>query len=212
MFEHSERKAKAIMSELATKPDLFVQLLAAVYKPSEDSGVVDPLAENPEHARNIANQAYRLLRIWNVIPGTGADGSIDGARLEAWVKEARKLAHAIGRGAIADQKIGEMLSASKVDDDGIWPVVPVREVIEAIRSRDLETGVAIGKSNRRGVTTRAYGDGGDLERKEAKRYRDWSEAAALDWPRTSGILENLAKNYDHQAKAHDEDAERVDWR
>jgi uncharacterized membrane-anchored protein YhcB (DUF1043 family) len=212
MFEHSERKAKAIMSELATKPDLFVQLLAAVYKPSEDSGVVDPPAENPEHARNIANQAYRLLRIWNVIPGTGADGSIDGARLEAWVKEARKLAHAIGRGAIADQKIGEMLSASKVDDDGIWPVVPVREVIEAIRSRDLETGVAIGKSNRRGVTTRAYGDGGDLERKEAKRYRDWSEAAALDWPRTSGILENLAKNYDHQAKAHDEDAERVDWR
>jgi uncharacterized membrane-anchored protein YhcB (DUF1043 family) len=212
MFEHSERKAKAIMSELATKPDLFVQLLAAVYKPSEDSGVVDPPGENPEHARNIANQAYRLLRIWNVIPGTGADGSIDGAKLEAWIKEARKLAHAIGRGAIADQKIGEMLSASKVDADGIWPAVPVREVIDAIRSRDLETGVSIGKSNRRGVTTRAYGDGGDQERELAKRYRDWSEATALDWPRTSGILENLAKNYDHQAKAHDEDAERVDWR
>jgi hypothetical protein len=212
MFEHSQRKAKAIMAELATKPDLFVQLVAAVYKPSEDSGVVDPPVENPEQARNIANQAYRLLRIWNVIPGTAADGSIDGAKLEAWVNEARKLAHAIGRGAIADQKIGEMLSASKIDADGIWPAIPVREVIDAIRSRDLETGVSIGKSNRRGVTTRAVGDGGDQERALAKQYRDWSQATALDWPRTSGILENLAKNYDHQAKAHDEDAERLDWR
>lgn len=212
MFEHSQRKAKAIMAELATNPDLFVQMLAAVYKPSEDSGVVDPPVENEEQARNIANQAYRLLRIWDVIPGTAADGSIDGTKLEAWIKEARKLAHAKGRGPVGDQKIGEVLSASKVDGDGIWPAIPVREAIEAIRSRDLEIGMTIGKFNRRGVTTRAYGAGGDQERELAKQYRDWSEATAFDWPRTSGILENLAKDYDRQAKAHDEDAERIDWR
>ncbi|TWB93196.1 Xre family transcriptional regulator [Bradyrhizobium macuxiense] len=212
MFERSPRKAKAIMSELAINPDLFVQLITAIFRPSQDSGVVDPPVENEEQARNIASQAFRLLRLWDVIPGTAADGSIDGAKLEAWVKEARKLAHAKGRGLVADQKIGELLSASKTDADGIWPAVPVREVIEAIRSRDLETGVMIGKSNRRGVTSRAYGDGGDQERQLAKQYRDWSKATAFDWPRTSGILENLAKNYDHQAKAHDEDAERLDWR
>lgn len=212
LFEHSERKAKAIMAELASKPDLFIQLVSAVYKPSEDSGIVDPAIENEEHARNIANQAYRLLRLWDVIPGTEADGSIDGAKLEAWIKEARKLAHANGRGLIADQKIGELLSASKIDADGIWPAVPIREVIDAIRSRDLETGVTIGKFNRRGVTSRAYGAGGDQERALAKQYRDWSEATAFDWPRTSGILENLAKDYDRQAKSHDDDAERMDWR
>jgi transcriptional regulator with XRE-family HTH domain len=212
LFEHSQRKAKTIMRELASKPDLFIQLLSAVYKPSEDSGVVDPPVENEEHARNIANQAYRLLRLWDVIPGTEADGSIDGARLEAWIKDARKLAHANGRGLIADQKIGEVLSASKIDADGIWPAVPVREVIEAIRSRDLETGVTIGKFNRRGVTMRASGSGGDQERELAKQFREWSEATAFDWPRTSGILESLAKDYDRQAKAHDDDAERMDWR
>jgi hypothetical protein len=76
----------------------------------------------------------------------------------------------------------------------------------------FQTGVMIGKSNRRGVTTRVMGAGGDQERELARQYREWSQAAAFDWPRTSGILENLAKNYDHQAKAHDEDAERLDWR
>jgi hypothetical protein len=122
------------------------------------------------------------------------------------------LAHANGRGLVADQKIGELLSASKVDADGIWPAVPVREVIEAIRSRDLEAGVTIGKFNRRGVTSRAYGAGGDQERQLAEQYREWSEATALEWMRTSVILESLAKDYDRQVKAHDDDAERMDWR
>jgi transcriptional regulator with XRE-family HTH domain len=212
LFEHSERQAKVIMAELASKPDLFAQLLAAVYKPSPDSSITEAPVENEELARNVANQAYRLLRLWDVIPGTNADASIDAAKLENWVKEARKLAHSMGRSRVADEKIGELLSASKVDADGIWPAVPIRELIETTRSRDLETGVMIGKSNRRGVTTRAMGAGGDQERELAKQYRDWSQATAFDWPRTSTVLENLAKNYDHQAKAHDEDAERLDWR
>jgi hypothetical protein len=67
LFEHSQRKAKTIMKELASKPDFFIQLLSAMYKPSENSGVIDPPVENEEHARNIANQAYRLLRLWDVI-------------------------------------------------------------------------------------------------------------------------------------------------
>ena len=74
------------------------------------------------------------------------------------------------------------MSASKIDADGIWPALPIREVIEATRSRDLETGVIIGKSNRRGVTTRAMGDGGNQERELAEQYREWSQAAAFDWP------------------------------
>ena len=212
LFEHSDRQAKVIMAELASKPDLFTQLLATVYKPSEESGIVDKPPENEEMARNVANQAYRLLRLWNVIPGTNVDGSIDGAKLDAWVKEARKLAQEIGRGTIADQKIGELLSASKIDADGIWPALPIRELIESTRSRDLETGVLVGKRNRRGVTSRAMGAGGAQERDLAKQYREWAQATALEWQRTSSILENLAKSYDHEAKDHDEDAERLDWR
>ena len=46
------------------------------------------------------------------MPGSTSNNSIEGAALEKWVKEARKLAAAAGRGAIADQKIGEVLSAS----------------------------------------------------------------------------------------------------
>jgi transcriptional regulator with XRE-family HTH domain len=211
LLEHSDRPAKVIMRELAENPALFVQLICAVFKPSEDSGVVDPPAENAEHARQISNQAYSLLRQWNVIPGTGADGQIDGGKLESWVKEARRLAKAEGREVIAEQKIGEVLSASAVGDDGVWPALPIRELIEAIRSSDVESGLVIGRRNRRGVTTRRPGDGGSLERAEASQYRAWSKAAAYDWIRTSAVLENISKSYEHDARWHDDDAERRDW-
>src|SRR5205807_8323435 len=105
---HSDRPAKVIMTELASNPGLFVQLICAVYSPSDDSGVVEAPPANAEHARNIATQAYTLLRLWTVIPGTIDDGTIDGAALEAWVREVRKLAKAAGRDAIAEQKIGEV--------------------------------------------------------------------------------------------------------
>jgi hypothetical protein len=107
LLEHSDRPAKVIMNELASNPGLFVQLICAVYAPSDDRGVVDTPPENAEHARNIATQAYRLLRLWTVIPGTMAENS--------------KVA---GRDAIAEQKIGEVLSASKIDEDGAWPAAP----------------------------------------------------------------------------------------
>jgi hypothetical protein len=68
---------------LSEQPALFIEMLRAVYKASEESGVVDVEPENPEHARAFASQAYRLLEDWNRLPGTRDDGTIDGEILEA---------------------------------------------------------------------------------------------------------------------------------
>src|SRR5262249_48834805 len=159
----------------------------------------------PERAQAVASHAFDLLRLWSRVPGTMADGHIDGAALEAWVKEARKLAAAVGRAEIADQKIGEALSASPTDEDGIWPAVPVRDVIEITRSKNLETGFAIGLHNRRGVTTRRPGEGGAQERDLVERYRGFAKETALEWPRTSATLERIARSYEEDARWHDED-------
>ena len=141
------------------------------------------------------------------------DGRIDGAALEAWVKEARQLAATVGRAEIADQKIGEALSASPRDpDDNIWPARPVRDVVEITRSKHLESGLSLGLRNRRGVTTRRPSDGGEQERDLVKQYRHSSTATALEWPRTSAVLERIAQSYEEDARWHDEDAERMGWR
>ena len=211
VLEHSRRPAKVLLRALSEQPSLFIEMLSAVFKASEESGVIDPEPEDPEHARVVATQAYRLLDLWNRIPGTRDDGTIDGEALEVWIKEARTLAKAAGREDIADSRIGHMLSASPMGSDGNWPAEPVREVIDLFRSKPMIEGFCVGKSNRRGVTMRMPRDGGELERQEAAKYRTWAKAIAYDHPHTAKALDTLAEEYDREARRHDEDAERLDW-
>lgn len=115
-------------------------MLSVVFKAKEESGVVDAEPENPERARAVANQAYRLLNEWDRLPGTQDDGTIDGTALEAWIKEARSLSKTVGREEIADSRIGNMLAASPFGADGNWPAEAVRDVIDLFRSKPMIDG------------------------------------------------------------------------
>ena len=212
LLEYSGRPPTVLIKALSERPAFFIEVLRALFRPNEDSGVVEPEPADPARASAMASHAFDLLRLWDRVPGTTAEGRIDPAALEDWIKEARKLAAAAGRPEIADQKIGEALSASPTDaDDGLWPARPVRDVVEITRSKHLETGLELGLRNRRGVTTRLPSDGGAQERDLVKRYRDFAAATALEWPRTSAVLERIARGYEEDARWHDEDAERRDW-
>lgn len=212
VLEHSRRPPKALLRAISEQPALFIDLLSAVFKATEESGVADAEPENPEHARTIADQAYRLLGLWDRLPGTREDGTVDPKHLEAWIKDARALAKAVGREDIADSRIGQMLSASQVGEDGNWPSAAVRNVLDLFRSKPMIEGFIVGKSNRRGVTTRMPRDGGALERQEAEKYREWARAIAYEHPHTSKALDTLADSYEDDARRQDEDAERLDWR
>jgi hypothetical protein len=211
VLEHSRRPPKVLLRALSVQPSLFIEMLSAVFKASEESSIVDPEPADPEHARAVATQAYRLLGLWNRNPGTCDDGTIDGEALEAWIKEARTLAKEAGREDIADNRIGNMLSASPMGSDGNWPAEPVREVIDLFRSKPMIEGFQLGKYNRRGVTTRMPRDGGELERQEATKFRTWAKAIVYDHPHTAKVLDALADEYDREARQHDEGAERLDW-
>jgi transcriptional regulator with XRE-family HTH domain len=211
VLEYSRRPPKVLLSVLSEQPKLFIEMLSAVFKASAESGIEEPEPSDPEQARAAARQAYRLFELWNHIPGRRDDNTIDGEVLEAWIKEARALAKAAGRQDIADSKIGQMLSASPNGADGNWPAEPVRDALDLFRSKPMLSGFRVGKANRRGVTTRMPGDGGNLERNEAAKYRGWAKAIAFEHPYTAKALNELADDYERQAKREDEDTERHDW-
>ena len=211
LLEHSRRPAKALLRALSEQPKLFIDLLCAIFKPSKESGIVDPEPANPDQARTLAHQAYRLLSQWNRVPGKFAESAIDGKALELWIKDTRSLAEQVGRLRVADSKIGEMLSASPMGADGNWPAEPVRDVLDLFRSKDMLSGFQIGKSNRLGVTTRMPRDGGQQERILSAKYRAWAKAIRFDHSQTSSALDGLAERYDWDAKRLDDDAARIDW-
>ena len=211
VLEYSRRPAKVLLSVLSEQPSLFIMMLSVVFKASAESGIDEPDPADPVQAHAMASQAYRLLELWNHIPGRRDDNTVDSEVLKKWIMEARILAKAIGREDIADSKIGQMLSSSTTGVDGNWPAEPIREVLDLFRSKHMLEGFRVGKANRRGVTTRMPGDGGKLERDEAAAYRSWAKAIAVENPYTAKALSELADRYEWQAKRADEDAERRDW-
>lgn len=211
ILEHSRRPAKVLLSVLSEEPKFFIEMLSAVFKATAESGIEEPEPSDPEMASAVARQAFRLFELWNHIPGRREDNTIDAEALEAWIKEARTLAKAVGRLDIADSKIGQLLSASPKGGDGHWPAEPVRAALDLFRSKAMLEGFRVGKANRRGITTRMPRDGGELERNEAAKYRNWAHAIAFEHPFTAKALNDLAQSYDWQARREDDDAELRDW-
>ncbi|WP_313912727.1 hypothetical protein [Tahibacter sp.] len=212
LLEHSQRPPSALMKKLSEQPAFFVELLTATFKASEESGVVDPEPPDLDHARTIRDQAYRLFEIWNRIPGSKEDGTIDGHALDAWIAEVRTMAKVAGREDAANGRFGLVLSTSPMGADGHWPAETVRNLLERDHAiARLVSGFLTGKHNRRGVTTRMPRDGGALERREAAKYRAWAKGIEDEHPRTAKLLVGMAETYDDQARREDESADRLDW-
>ena len=98
-----------------------------------------------------------------------------------------------------------MLAYSPADPDGTWPCTPVRDVIELTRSLSVERGMFLAVLNKRGPTWRRPTDGGIQERDLPQSYRNLSKSLRLEWPRTSALLEQVAKSLEHQGAESDDD-------
>ncbi|WP_250454484.1 helix-turn-helix transcriptional regulator [Caballeronia sp. ATUFL_M2_KS44] len=210
LLQYSERRPKELQKALATDPSFFMLLLKTIYAPSPDSGIKEPEYKDTEQAANIASHAWNVLHDWDHVPGANEAGEIDAVALQSWIKTVRILCSESGRREVGDERIGNILAASKPDADGMWPPKAVREVIEATRSKELENGIVLGVVNRLGVTTRGIYDGGEQERALEAKYRRAYEALS-EWPRTAAVLDELARNFAADAEREDQRVERRQW-
>ncbi|MGR9209417.1 helix-turn-helix domain-containing protein (plasmid) [Rhizobium leguminosarum] len=211
VLQHSERPPRTLHKALAREPEFFMELLKAAYIPDPESGIIETEPDDVESADRIAHQAWDVLQDWKHIPGTRDDGIIDMHVLEEWTKEVRKLSAEVGRLGVADSRIGSVLASAKPDAEGLWPPLAVRELIENLRSKEVESALKTGVYNLRGVTTRMLNDGGRQEHDLAARYRRWSKTLSFEWHRTAAVLESIAKGYEADGKREDEQVIRRQW-
>lgn len=194
---------KALNHRLATDPNLFVELICVAYrKPNE---VEQEPRDEPNSGK--VQAAWSVLNEWRGIPGGDGDGSIDPQLLEYWVTEARKKLRGTGRADIGDQLIGRSFVNAPEGRDGVWPEEPIRDLIEVLANPHIETGMILGQLNRRGVTSRGIYEGGVQERDLAKLYLANSRSIEIRWPRTSAVLREIGKRYEHDAVREDTQAE-----
>jgi excisionase family DNA binding protein len=199
VLEHL-RPPRALYRALSADPDFFVELVSRVYRPKK----APSSAEADERTVAIAQNAWSVLNAWR--PRFNEPGGIDRQNLRSWVERARAGLAARDRADVGDHQIGQTLSGSPPGADGIWPAEEVRDLIEDLASTNLESGLAIGVFNSRGITTRGIYDGGAQEWSLAAKYRGWGQALINRWPHTGRMLIQLADEYERQARREDLEA------
>ncbi|MBY0289113.1 MAG: hypothetical protein K2X52_18545 [Mycobacteriaceae bacterium] len=197
-------KTQSLQRRLAHDPRAFVDLINLVFKPSGSEATGEVQEVDPTMATN----AYRLLREWNVVPGTSKDGVVDAGLLHQWLNDVRVLLTESDRLEVGELQIGEVFAHAPSDLDGTFPTAAVRDALEQAPNERLERGFVIGLLNKQGVTTRGLADGGKQEYDLAEQYNNWAQAVEAVSPRTSGALRSVADSYRAEGRRQDEDARR----
>ena len=200
IIKDTKRGLRVLEHEVTSSPELFVDFLKVLYRADGDD-----TSEAPnENDKAKAEQAFHLFQKLHTIPGLNPDGTVNGVQLRAWVTRSRELAAEVGRLAVCDIQIGEILSYSPESPDSTWPCVEVREVIEEVQSQEIETGLYTGKLNQRGAFSRALGEGGRQEWDLAEKFKAYADKVRVRWPRSAAVLDSLTRSYEEDARRWDE--------
>lgn len=200
-FVGGHEPSDALYRALGDNPSDFVHLMKSAYRAENDTMTAQ---HKDEREKAYAERAHSVLQSWARIPGLRDDGSIDAKHLTKWVDECRRLLAECGHTKVGDREIGNVLSCCPDGRDGIWPAEEVRDLLQELKNPDIESGLAPGRFNQRGVSTRGAYDGGKQERALAKQYRDNAKKLELYWPRTANLLQSLADDYESFAKNIDQ--------
>ncbi len=198
---------------LARDPSFFVELLTLIYAAHRRSTEGETQADDTkpdEFKRSQAQRAWRLLHDWRRVPGTKDDGTVDVAQLREWIHAVREKAASVDRLEVCDVTVGGVFAHAPGEQDGSWPCIPVRAILEEIESPKLENGFAIGIYNKRGVTSRSRREGGRQERELAGKYEMYAKACRSHYTRTSAILMRVRNGYLDDAKREDAQANAED--
>ena len=211
-LEHGTRGLKVLQKQLSSDPELFIRALTLAFRAEDE----EP-KELSGNEKRMGRQAYRLLEGWKRMPGRQEQhqpkekiegdivfdvGRVDQGELFSWIGRARELARECKRLGVCDSRIGNMLAYSPADADGAWPGEAVRNLIEDVKSEDLERAIQIGVYNKRGGFRRETG--GEQERRLAEKFRGYAKQVHTRWVRTASLLERMAQHYEREAKQEDE--------
>jgi hypothetical protein len=203
-----ERLPRALHQRLANEPEFFAEVVSHIYM--QDSPAEDTTTDEvPDDEYQFNEACWHLSRDWREpLPGAIHGSAPDPDAMHQWVQQVREALAKRNRTGIASLAIGEALAGRTTDEDGTWPCLAVRTVVEREQDDDLEDQLAITRLNQRGVTSRGVYDGGKQERKIAEKYRKAADNLRDEWPRTGRVLDRIISSYEADARREDANAER----
>jgi hypothetical protein len=196
LVEHRDASPKLLSRRLAEDPRFFCEVIRLVFRSKKEEY---PVEQVTEERKNIATNAYRLLREWRIPPGLGEDGTYDGNALTGWLDAVKAECTETGHLEIAMTKVGHVLIHVPADPDGLWIHHSAAEVLNAKDAQDMRDGFRNELYNSRGGHW--VDPTGKPEKELAARYRTQAEDAENGgYHRLATTLRELVVSYEREAE------------
>lgn len=187
---------RALEYRLASSAEFFGEIIGLVFRSDSEDHATKK--EPNEQERLIAQNAYRLLHGWRILPGTGKDGSFNGEEFTRWVDEVKARTKSSGHYRIAMSQLGQVLAYAPPDADGLWIHRSVASALDGKDVPDMRSGFVTGLFNERGVHGFTHGA---EENKIAGDYDEKAKALSdSGFHRVADALRSLADDYRHDAQ------------
>ena len=179
--------------KLANSPEFFAEVIGLI-RNRERNDIEAP----DEQRKNIATNADDLLSKWTLCPGVQDDGAFNIDAFNEWINESRRITEETGHAEVAQIRIGNMLTHSPSDPDGLWIHKSVAKVLNFRDTEKIRSGFSTGLFNQRGFHKYTHGV---EERKIAKGYQEKAEALDLSgFTRLATTVRELGVQYEREAE------------
>lgn len=194
--KHTEAKSKFLQLKMAVDPAFFVEIIQMLYQSNKESDIKVVITE--EKRRN-AEQAYRLLEVWRIIPGTDADGNFSEKAFTKWLSNVKKLCTDSGHWEMASYKIGKNLYHAQADKSGLWINKTIAKELNALGNDRMRDGFRTGR-NSHGIL-RPSDSTGEYDDNIGKNYQKKAvELEKANFHRFAITLNNIADYYFKEAE------------
>lgn len=190
--------------ELSRNPELMIQLVELAYRP--DDGTDEQYKYDVgENEKTMAKCAWHIFHFGgNIVSFSNKEGEFDGYRMKQYIFELYRLAKEKKRTKIIDFIVGSILG--DIPRDNNYPPTELCEIVEELNKDNVDQAIRIRIFNSRGVSTRAYNEGGDQERAIVSKFEKYKEKTKILYPRMTEIFNKLINEYRHDANRIDDEA------
>ena len=200
-FEHRRNiNELRLIKELMSKPELFIELMVMAYKP--DDGNEEELSESEINNRKVMTRcAFQILYNFPCCPGVDNHGNVNPDALRTYIYRLYDLSVEHHRSQVVDMVVGSLLGNLPRNDS--YPQAILGEIVEDLKSDSVDEHIRMRIFNSRGVTMRAFAEGGDQERSLAALFKRYRDKVKFTYPRLSKIFTKLMHEYECYANRED---------
>lgn len=201
VFQHRRDISELrLIKELMSKPDMLMDLIVMAYK--SDDGNEEGLSDLEKGNKMVmAHCSLQILYNFPCCPGVDNHGNVNPDVLRTYISRLYELSVEQHRSNVIDMIVGNLLGNLPRGES--YPQDILGEIVEDLRSDSVDEHIRMRIFNSRGVTTRAWTEGGDQERALVALFSGYRDKVKFKYPRLAKIFTNLIKHYECDAKHED---------